>query len=405
MFAFTQNSMPDYQFKFEKGSKKYACPKCGAPKKFRRYINRRTGEYAGVDFGRCDRENSCGYHRYPSTEQSFAGNSAFFGLKRRVFQETTFKNAASSFQSPVTMAKMPDYIAFDVLIRTLTSNEPNAFVQFLFDLFPDDPDAVCGAIAAYGIGTFKNFTAFPKIDRSGRVATAKLMKFDRRSGKRLRENYSVSSLPYELKRTGELKQDFETDKDVFFGEHLLSKFPNLPVAIVEAEKTAVIAFICKSAFPDFVWLATGSKQWLNVNRLKQLGKRRIILYPDADGFNHWRKIEAEARASGLNVMMSDIIEKQATSAQKAQQLDLADYLVHIQRQINEKNSFIDKYNEKVEAILKKDSLYRRFNSIVEKQKTKLVTDCGLTAEEAEMRILQPGNFRNIVLILEKYKEL
>ena len=32
----------------------------------------------------------------------------------------------------------------------------------------------------------------------------------------------ISSLQYELKRAGLLIQDYETDKEVFFGEHLTS---------------------------------------------------------------------------------------------------------------------------------------------------------------------------------------
>lgn len=71
-----------------------------------------------------------------------------------------------------------------------------------------------------------------------------------------------------------------------------------PVAVVEAEKTAVLASIC---FPEFVWLSVGSKQSLKAEKLKRLSKRKIILYPDADGFALWQEIASQARLQGRQV--------------------------------------------------------------------------------------------------------
>ena len=69
----------------------------------------------------------------------------------------------------------------------------------------------------------------------------------------------------ELIRSGLLKTDFNLNQ-CFFGEHLLLNNKK-PVAVVESEKTAVIASIC---FPEFVWLAVGSKQNLN--------RKEVMLY-------------------------------------------------------------------------------------------------------------------------------
>jgi len=308
------------------------------------------------------------------------------------------KGFASQMRAPSVQPATPDYIPFNLLKRTLMADyEQNTFVQFLLNLFPDDRDAVRDAVTAYRIGTYKGFTSFPKIDRAGRVAAAKLMKFNPQTGKRLKTDYAVSSLPSELKRVGELKPDFETDKDVFFGEHLLPKFPDLPVAIVESEKTAAIAHLCKGVFPDFVWLATGSKQWLNVDRLRRLGNERIILYPDADGFDLWQKIAAAARAQGLDVRVTALIENQANAQEKAEQVDIADYLISAQCQVNQVNSFVDDYNALAETVMTDGALYAQFNSILDERKAILMLDGGLSEFEAENQISDVEYVRSVVL--------
>src|SRR5215213_5981408 len=83
--------MFDYKFELEKGSKKYACPGCGAPKKFKRYVMTATREYVGAEYGRCDRENSCGYHRRPSSQPVAVDLARFYSAQAG--QRLCFTNA------------------------------------------------------------------------------------------------------------------------------------------------------------------------------------------------------------------------------------------------------------------------------------------------------------------------
>ncbi len=174
------------------------------------------------------------------------------------------------------------------------------------------------------------------------------IRFNQATGKRLKGDYDTSSLPTKLK----LKEDFNY-KQIFFGEHLLPKYPNKPVAIVEAEKTAIIASLC---FPEMIWLDSNSKTWLNPERIKQLGERKIILYPDADGFETWRGIAQNAQRKGLNMKVSNLIENRATDEQKANGYDLPDYLIGEQNEINEINEFIDRFNAKLDMVLSDEKL-------------------------------------------------
>jgi hypothetical protein len=234
---------------------RHTCPACNSKGVFVRYQDER-GEYISFDVGRCNRESKCGYHYKP--KQYFADNpsgSKFTKVRAANWQQITNQNVTRALQNQTTTIVVEkqtasfDFIAPEHLKKTLGNYDQNAFVQFLFDLFPDCIDEIQSVLKMYFVGTYDDYTCFPQIDRQMRVCKAKLIRFNRATGKRLKGKYDTSSLPAKLK----LKEDFQY-KQIFFGEHLLLKHPDKPVAIVEAEKTAIIASLC---FPEFIWLATG----------------------------------------------------------------------------------------------------------------------------------------------------
>ena len=132
---------------------------------------------------------------------------------------------------------------------------------------------------------------------------------------------------YLLRKHGQLPQDWNTDH-CLFGLHLTYETTEKTIAIVEAEKTAVIMSEVK---PDYVWLATGGKTELNVAKLRPLEGRRIILFPDTDTdgqtYRDWYDIaEAASDVFGHPVTVSSILEQRATPAQKAAKIDLVDLI-------------------------------------------------------------------------------
>ncbi len=378
--------------KYNGGRGRHTCPKCGGRKEFTHYTDER-GEFFADNVGICNRASSCNYN-YPP-KQYFADNP-----NASKFHSTTAKHTNAGANrarqtSTIVEIKAPsfDYIAPEHLKATLGNYDRNAFVQFLFDLFPDCSEEIQAVLKMYFVGTYSDnygnhYTCFPQIDRLNRVCKAKLIKFNRATGKRLKGDYDTSSLPAKLK----LKEDFNY-KQIFFGEHLLRSDALKPVAVVESEKTAIIAHLC---MPRFVWLATGSKQWLKVEKLQRLDNRQIILYPDADGFDQWQRVATDAQRQGLNVKTSALIENFATDQQKQNQYDLADYLIEQQREINELNEFYDAYNSKVELILNDESLFNGFNLFLEEQKAIAIYN-GLSEAEAEQLFAQPGNVRAVAL--------
>ena len=128
---------------------------------------------------------------------------------------------------------------------------------------------------------------------------------------------------YLLRKAGQLPQDWNTDH-CLFGLHLLETHPRplpmmegqgggSPIAVVEAEKTAVIMSEVK---PEYVWLATGGKTELNVAKLRPLEGRRIILFPDTDAdgqtYRDWYDVaEAASDVFGHPVTVSSLLEQRA----------------------------------------------------------------------------------------------
>jgi hypothetical protein len=384
--------------KYHGTKSRHTCPACNSKNCFVRYQDER-GEYLSQDVGRCNRESKCGYHYKP--KQFFADNPNISGeFKTR--SNKPKKRGSSNYGFAVKEAtsidvaenNAPDFIPFEDFKATLSNYDQNNFVQFLFELFPDCIDEIQSVLKMYFVGTYLdwrgNYTCLPSIDRLNRVCRAKLIRFNKDNGKRLKGEFDTSSLPAMLKL-----KDFNY-KQIFFGEHLLSKYPNKPVAVCEAEKTAIIASLC---FPEFVWLGCNSKTWLKSERLQRLGQRQIILYPDADGFALWQEIAFEGQRQGLTVKVSKIIESQATAEQKTGGYDLADYLINQQHELNELNELSNSYNAKLETVLSDEKLQSDFQIIIDEQLSILMIDGNLSRMEAETITNAPNNLRRIIQTL------
>lgn len=384
--------------KYRSIKSRYTCPSCNQQNCFSRYITD-EGNHLSEEVGRCNRETKCGYHYKP--KEYFADNpTMFLGVSERYTKAKKRNKPNFSFSTEngsrdeykrIIASEKPDFISFEQFKLTLDNYNQNAFVQFLLNLFPDCADGVQDVLKMYFVGTYEDYTCFPYIDRLNRICKAKLIRFNPATGKRLKGEYDTSSLVRKLK----LKEDFKY-KQIFFGEHLLKKYSDKPVAIVEAEKTAVIASLC---FPEFIWLGSNSKSWLKYERLKSLENRQIILYPDADGFNLWQEKATVAQRLGSTIKVSSLIENNATDEQKANGYDLADYLINQQTKINKTNDYIDRYNAKLEMVLNNKKLKQDFETILNEQKVAVLNDGKLSEEEVESSITNVENIRRIILSL------
>ncbi len=375
--------------KYRGSGTRHSCPACGAKKRFTRYIDTETGRYIADNVGRCDRESNCGYHFKP--REYFAGigdrenlikpkirRSQKPGMHRQGRKREDVSPGIYDARKRTTEARKPDFIERRHLIGSLGGYERNSFVQFLLNLFPLDHEAVFEAVKKYLIGTGRNGEAtFWQIDEKHRIRTGKLIAYDPGTGKR-RKDRKPNWIHAELKKAGQLPDAFELQQ-CLFGEHLLAKYPGRPVAIVEAEKTAVIASICEGVFPDLVWLACGGLSNLKAESLARIANgRKVILYPDANGYDKWQGIASRIRNDGFSIQVSDLIEKRATETEKLDGADLADYLISEQRRRNAPAN------------------RAAFQDLIEERLAIMTIDGGMSEAEAEDEIIASGFYQDAI---------
>lgn len=305
--------MINHRYKLEpyKGmNSRYRCPSCQHRyKTFSLYIDTITGEHIHPSVGRCNRESNCGYHYTP--KQYFEENNNSFNRP----QPKAFKPL-----NDLPKTKPISFIPIEVFKESLNQSdfEANNFVKFLINLF--GVNIASELVSRYFIATSKHWkgaTVFWQIDTQGKVRTDKIMLYNLTTGKRIKEPFNHINWVHKV-----IKQpEFEL-RQCFFGEHLLNDNTK-PVAIVESEKTAVIASIY---LPKFIWVAIGSLSNLNAEKCEILKGRTVILFPDLNGFEKWSS-KAKEISHFANITISDLLERKATETEKKQGFDLADYLL------------------------------------------------------------------------------
>ncbi|MEJ7739610.1 MAG: DUF6371 domain-containing protein [Chitinophagaceae bacterium] len=288
---------------------RYNCPACGKHKKFTRYIDTETGNHLGEEVGKCSREINCGYHFKP--KQYFEKNKPLFNSREKSEYSYIIKRKPEK-ANPVS------FIPFDTFKQSLGFHKENNFIQFLYRHFGSENTSAL--ISRYYIGTSKHWdgaTVFWQIDINRKIRSGKIMLYNAITGKRSKEQYHMPTWVHSVLRLPEFAL-----KQCFFGEHLLHGSTK-PVAICESEKTAIIASFY---FPEFVWLACGALGGLNPGKSKVLQGRSVVLYPDLRSFDKWQA-KAKELSSISRFVISDLLERKATENEKAQGLDLADYLL------------------------------------------------------------------------------
>ena len=320
------------------GSNRFVCPQCGKKKSFTRYIDRETGEYVGEECGKCDHEASCGYH-YPPREYfrdhpgkgwhaDNVNGKPLLGLSR-----SHSRYSYSSGGQPMEQERhQTEFI--DITWAVKSMQRTSTFRRWLEQLAQKDTclsqqkdisgeERLRQVLADYYVGgTAKDIVlgginygpavVFWLIDEQGRAHDAKLMAY-KTDGHRV-ANYGNSMRSVCMKsHVG--PQLVETEK-VLFGLHLLPRYPDKPVAIVESEKSAII---CACRYPEYVWLATGGCGNLKKALLQPLKGRRVTVFPDSGVYEKWKDCMARSALTDYKVM--DFMEQYESNT------DIADIIL------------------------------------------------------------------------------
>lgn len=276
--------MTKYKFSLDPSSKKFVCPECDK-KRFVRFIDNKTKEYASDEFGRCDRKYNCGYFKAPSKQNNWylidfiqlakISDKAYKAVdKNAVIHFLPISQMKDISQSScwlpewlITKNQIPFSNAESRSIASGTSNpkitrtpqlEPSFhntelldemfhdvditdnFLKFLYSVF--DADKVKKAKADYRItGTNKPWskaTIFWQIDKEERIHCGKVMQYNAKTGNRIKKPYNRINWLHSVLKI----ENFNLDQ-CLFGLHLTNTDENNTIAIVESEKTAIIMSI------------------------------------------------------------------------------------------------------------------------------------------------------------------
>lgn len=273
------------------GGNRYTCPYCGQKKCFTRYVNVETGEYLDEKCGKCDHENSCPVVHYPPRD--------LFRDRPWLNDSDRKESEINCSASAVTTSKQSQVTAPAEYVQTeffdLQWAEKAALRESTFSLWLKglgyDAEYIQRVIAEYYVGAtaediviggvnYGPAAVFWLVDEQQRVHDAKLIAY-KADGHRVQGwGNSMRSICVKTKRGPQLEQ---TEK-CLYGLHLVTRYPDKVVCIVESEKSALI---CALRYPEYVWVATGGCGNLQASKLRPLMNRRVVVYPDSGEYKKW----------------------------------------------------------------------------------------------------------------------
>ena len=318
--------MSQFRYILERGSKKHICPSCNQ-KKYVRYIDIETNEYIHIKYGRCDREAKCSYNLNPYNDNS----ELDIEIKHKPVEE-----------------KRVVFFDVETFEKTLELEryEHNTFLNNLLSKGIEAEDITI-AVELYLLGTIskgyrKGGLTIPFIDIDKNIRAVQVKQFDENnhttSTDFLHSIIDRNCIKNNIKTPSWLIDYKKQDKLVscLFGEHLLSDYPNNPIGLVEAPKTAIICslyFGLPKTENDIIWLAVYNKSSFNYDKIKVLKDRVVYVFPDLSKdnltYNEW-KDKAKSFSKYIpktKFYFSYLLEDIAPEEDKEKGLDIADYLL------------------------------------------------------------------------------
>ena len=307
-------------------SSRHTCPACERPRCFTLYIDD-NGNILHPTVGRCDHESSCGYHRTPRQYFHDHPHHRHFVIpsERSESRQSTKSLEHQRKNLHHDRPARPDRASPGIIPHNLIPppSATNHLISYLKTMIPSS--AIDRIIADYRLAsTPDQAIIFLQIDQDNQCRTGKIMQYNPATGHRIKDPNKpgrINWLHSILKRRKQLPPDWQLTQ-CLFGEHLLPQHPDKTIALVESEKTAII---CSAMMPQYLWLATGGKSGLTSERLSSLKGRKIIVFPDIDAFKDWQ--QKIFTFPHLDIRISRLLEDNATPADRAAHIDLADWIL------------------------------------------------------------------------------
>lgn len=299
-------------------STRYTCPGCDKRKEFTRYVDTETGELLPEHVGKCNRADQCGYH-YPPRDYFRDGG-------------TRPDNGGTWTPKPEPTPR-PPYLHDRAEVAALRAyperNTLSAYWRNRIGADRWDKVAKDYALGTWQEGRLAGAAVYWQVDIHGHVKAGKIMQYDTATGHRAKGS-GTGWVHFE--RYHKSASDLNVEQ-CLFGEHLLNSWPmEKPVAVVESEKTAMIA---AALVPTYCWLATGSKDEFKLAKLQALTGRKVLAFPDlapnCAAYFLWKQRAIELRHLFASIHVSDILEAGATMESTLAGMDIADLLLSEQQ--------------------------------------------------------------------------
>lgn len=194
-------------------------------------------------------------------------------------------------------------------------------------------------------GVTHDWTVWWMMDEQGQLHNGHMMKFYPEGHEKFGHRDKTDPYPQTwlhacmkyVKGPNHFDEDKEAASYCLFGQHLLNRYPNATVNIVESEKTAVVMATAYGNHEMQIWMACAGMQ--NITNRHDILRplinhgRRIVLYPDRDGIEKWKNMAASIGYDRIGIVTTPVTEWwKPDDGPKA---DVADVVV---RMINERNN-------------------------------------------------------------------
>ncbi len=254
----------------EHRQQKFQCPHCGRMKCFVRYVDtQKNFSYVADEVGKCDHENSCGYHYKPG----------------EYFRDNQWaREPVPNHENHCRPVVLPPFQPLPMEYVRRSHSPCSTFWQWFTAVTTSrlslSEETVGRVFEDYLVGaTRRGCVIYWQIDRQMQVHGGHIMQY-RQDGHR--DGYQGWTHG-PLIRDGKLPPNWQLYQ-CLFGEHLLLRYPDAHVCIVESEKTALLMAAVQ---PKHLWLATAGSSGLSSEKVECLRGRRVTLFPDSGCYDKW----------------------------------------------------------------------------------------------------------------------
>jgi len=244
-----------YEFAKRQHDKNYKtkCPQCNTKHSFNLYFDNENQTLAPEEFGKCDRINTCGYINRPESSQPILTNP-----KPKIVLPTSYISKEEVLSLNLERYKDP-------LSIWLVEKFGDIAKKILYDY----------AVFSVFVKQWNEYVPlFLLVDEKGNIRSGKLMRYHIVNNEPKRTKFSDYWDNIRWLHTHH--QEFQYEQ-VAFGSHLIKKYPEKDIKIVESEKSSLILNCVR---PQYIWLSTLSFTGLQQHLLPCLKGRNCEVIPD-----------------------------------------------------------------------------------------------------------------------------